>query len=1027
MLCLLAAAWGRAAAGAWELAAGSVRVVFDDPALRPYAERVARVAERELSRVAALFGRPLGADAPAGSGAVQDLPVTVRITAASDAFNAFGLPVPRPTVVLRALEPSLAGIGLGSDDALALLLRHELTHVVQLTDPRVPVGGVALPDLGLVGQDSFPLPPAWVLEGVATYVESRPRGAGGDPDLGGRLFDPRTRATLLALAAGGAFPGLADVSLATYEAWPSGQARYLLGVAFVEALVARHGLATLQGALRAFRAGVGTRPFAAAWRAVAGTELADEWSAWRGALEVEAAAAVERTTDPPPVLVTRPGAVAAPAVAPDGRRVAWIDGGTLRVARLDVGPTGGLGEGAITHEVEAPLGAFDVGWLGPDTLVVGGYARDPGTLRAELFTLELAGGAATRRTAIGGVRLPSANGEGCVWFAHDGTASGAAVTVRRWCAQGGGDGVWSVPDGVQVADLAAVPGGAGVGALLLCEGERWVEVLEPAHGGAVRSLARWPMPPTTGAIAWRGRDELVATVVEGDVTALVRFGVARAADETGVVPSATAGSNTAGSDTAALATDPFGTTTAGTTAFGATTVGTTPPDVTPLGTAPLATSAFAPAVAKDGVVFVTLRAEGAALAWWTWDAWQVGRDGPRAAAEPWRSSAPDAAEESGAARGGPNAAPVPGTASATPSVTPSPMRPYRASLDLAPYGWLPVGGRLALAPPGFGVELVFPAQDVTGDHELRWTLGYDTALRGGAGSAYASLRYAFRMATLVPDTRPSPPWGVAVTVGAWPHRPYRAGSDRVAFGVRAEALARWPVGTATIAVRGEVEAVTGIGGGWRVGGGLDAVVGRMLVDAYGVERSGWRLGAHGRASPRVIGTVDAAGPSGDGWAATASLGGWVDAAFVARPSSGPSGASPEAASPLSSLPAPAAWTFGVAAGYRPALPVPLEAELVAQGSIGARWVVPVRLRVADGLLAWERTRIEPALRVWVGASPTDVASTSPDAPWGWRGGLGADVGVGFDGVLDYLAPFALTVRGGVAEGGWLRIEVATSF
>ena len=104
----------------------------------------------------------------------------------------------------------------------------------------MPPGATPLPDIGLVGQGVAVLPPTWLLEGIAVWVESH----GG---LGGRLQDARTRALLWTLAADGSMPSLADVSLTSFQAWPGGRARYLLGASFIDRLVHEHGF-TLEAA-----------------------------------------------------------------------------------------------------------------------------------------------------------------------------------------------------------------------------------------------------------------------------------------------------------------------------------------------------------------------------------------------------------------------------------------------------------------------------------------------------------------------------------------------------------------------------------------------------------------------------------------------------------------------------------------------------------------------------------------------------------------------------------------------------------
>lgn len=79
------------------------------------------------------------------------------------------------------------------------------------------------------------------------------------------------------------------------------------------------------------------------------------------------------------------------------------------------------------------------------------------------------------------------------------------------------------------------------------------------------------------------------------------------------------------------------------------------------------------------------------------------------------------------------------------------------------------------------------------------------------------------------------------------------------------------------------------------------------------------------------------------------------------------------------------------------------------------------------MVAWERLRLEPAVRGWVGFSSDAGASDLGNGAHTPRLGIGADLGVGLDAVIDYLAPVTLTLRGGLADGAWLRLELGTAY
>ncbi|HEX7022011.1 MAG TPA: hypothetical protein VF171_04070, partial [Trueperaceae bacterium] len=285
-----------------EVVAPHLRVLYDDPALSEYAQRAAANAERALAALAPLWGP-------------ERERVTLTLDASTDVFNAFARVLPHPGVTLRPLFPTEDELAYGARDPLYLLLLHELTHVQQLNYGALPPGEAGLPDLGLVGEDLAP-PPSWFLEGVATYLESTLA-------TGGRLQDARTRGLLQSLALSGRWPTLAEAGLVTFEDWPGGETRYLLGAAFIDHLVRHYGWDAILATLRAYNARVLTGTFAGAWRQATGTSLFEEWDAWHA--EIRAAARARATNARPGRLLTHTGwSTSGPAVSPDGKHLAWV-------------------------------------------------------------------------------------------------------------------------------------------------------------------------------------------------------------------------------------------------------------------------------------------------------------------------------------------------------------------------------------------------------------------------------------------------------------------------------------------------------------------------------------------------------------------------------------------------------------------------------------------------------------------------------------------------------------------------------
>ncbi|CAN5775085.1 hypothetical protein BH24DEI2_BH24DEI2_27210 [soil metagenome] len=147
-------------AAAQEVVATHVRVLYDTEAAAAYAQRVAAEAERALELLTPLFGEPKQV-------------ITINLRADTDVFNAFANPVPRPQLGVRTLFPLGGEVGFRAADPLLLLVLHELTHLGQLTYTELPEGAAAAPKFGLVGENVARVPPAWFIEGIAVWFESR--------------------------------------------------------------------------------------------------------------------------------------------------------------------------------------------------------------------------------------------------------------------------------------------------------------------------------------------------------------------------------------------------------------------------------------------------------------------------------------------------------------------------------------------------------------------------------------------------------------------------------------------------------------------------------------------------------------------------------------------------------------------------------------------------------------------------------------------------------------------------------------
>ncbi|WP_457634096.1 hypothetical protein [Oceanithermus desulfurans] len=644
----LGAGWG-------QVTSERVRVLYPDPGLAAYAEQLAREAEAALDVLEPLFGAREG-------------PVVLRINDTVDFFNAYATTLPRRTVELLAPVPAGAVVDLRSPSVTYLLLVHELTHTRQLSFHERPDGRPPL-RLGLVTERSAPMPPAWFVEGLATFMESR-------FTPGGRLDWAFTQGLINALLEEGRFPDLAEMSLYTYDAWPRGLTRYLLGVRFVHDLIERRGWDAVLNALRAYNTGLVAPPsFAEAWERANGRPLEAEWRDWVEG-ERRRAAAYAEAAQP------RGDRVASgrdPVLSPDGRRLAFVRRSGVWVAARD-------GSGARRLARVKPQRLW---WADADTLIYSRYFREGDGVASDVFALDATTGRETRLTRGRHARLAAPAPDGCVYFVRD--RAGEAASLQRWCG-GRPQEVWRAPEGEHPVGLAISPGGrvalavahGGVVDLALLEAGR-LRYLAAGRLG-VEPPAR-PPDPCAGAGAelgtgyrrdryqhlrptWDGEEALLFLGDEGGVFDLYRLELG---DGRVTRLSATLGGvlGAAAQQGAYLAAELDG------RGYG----------IYPL--APLD--------------------------------------------EPVGPAAPDAAPGGG----GPCSAGMP--ADWRPPERRLERAPYRPWSSLKPYGWLPTGLAPAPNPPYLGLELSLYGLDDTGVYGYRAALGYDPALTGTPYGAYAYL------------------------------------------------------------------------------------------------------------------------------------------------------------------------------------------------------------------------------------------------------------------------------------------------
>ncbi|MEX2501706.1 MAG: hypothetical protein WD336_04965 [Trueperaceae bacterium] len=913
-------------------------------------------------------------------------PVTVVVRGEDDRFAAWAEPVPGPLVVVPVLRAWPHQVGGGSDDPTRLLLVHEMTHAVHLAgrSPSVPV------TLGITGAHVPWPPPAWLLEGVAVWTESRLLG-----ERAGRLDDPSARAVLRRLALGSGWPELDDAALITHDAWPAGQVRYLAGGVLVERMIEEAGHDAFLAALRRFETQAPWLGFVHAWRETTGRDLRATWRTLGEELRVEAEA---HSDDAGPVVTLG----AHPASSPDGRWLAWARGTDLYLARRSL-------DGGDLHEpvvlASLPSAPTALRWWNDRALIGLRPVDGPRGMRHEPF--EVRWGTAGSDGRASGAALVSAGATVRTWTVGAraravvpwrGAPGGPAGACLAWLREEGPGASGLVrfcpsepaPDGDREAGIGASPGRPG----------------SPPDDDAATRLVLRPTPGSRFVGADVAPDGVVHVLEDRDGVRSWRPVVPRAA---GV---AADGAGTDAADTNGAGTD-APTPTAGPEGRlrwalgpGLALPGTNVREVRFAADGGLGWLAgdgdghdavwFAPAgegawndatdrsvavgadlrrarvVARPLGGAISLAADGS-------DAWWIGSRGPDGA---------EVLRVAGVAPSlRPGAVEPDGPASATSAVTsPAERSPAPASLradpvEARPYhpvrgarllGWRPT----VLADGGPAVRV--DAVDSTRTFGAEVQAGLARRADGPWGRA------ALALTLRVGDVRPIPspalpaPATARLTVGVLPFAPHRSAvtGPRMRF----EAA----LGT-TVAYEPRVS--VGVTAGWvvdasgraRPTGSASLATGVGRSDAWGVPREGMAFAARWRSDP-----LPGGGRSSGAWLDGSRWWSWI-------PAAGPR----------------VGWGASLhgRAGWRaPAiLPVPGWDDAAATVRSGVRATIPVRWRLADGRYAWERLRLEPVLHLaW---------APGGSAPLAW----GAELRAYADLVLGYGAPVSLGVRAGVAS------------
>lgn len=382
---------------------------------------------------------------------------------------------PRPAALVYAAPP-VGDIELAPYDSwLHLGLAHELAHVFDLDLAR----GWWRLARRVFGRMPALFPnlyaPDWLLEGIAVYYETR-------LTPGGRLRGSYHGALLAAQDAElGPLP--ADAALGLGPRWPAGLRPYAFGSRFLASVAAASGDSLVPRLIRE----TAGRPIPylglnGALRAVSGTSMLAAWRAWQDSLATPAAGWRARPAGGAVLLRGLRQAVA-PRVAPDGRRLLFVDdrgkdearlavlergsGRVWRLSRLngeaglswDAGRSGGAGAGAA-----AVVSQLDL--------------SDPYTARSDLWEVD-EDGAERRLTAGARLRDPDVAPDGDIVATQ--LLAGGTQLVRR---DSTGLAVLTAPEvGVEWAQARVAPDGRHIAAVRARDGRHEIVLL--ARTGAV--------------------------------------------------------------------------------------------------------------------------------------------------------------------------------------------------------------------------------------------------------------------------------------------------------------------------------------------------------------------------------------------------------------------------------------------------------------------------------------------------------------------------------------------------------------
>ncbi len=284
--------------------------------------RVAVVAERAHAVLVPVFGHE------------PNEKTQIILLDNTDGANGFARVLPRNQITLFATAPNGTSVLGDYDDWLYLLVAHEYTHILHLDS----ISGLPRIVNRLLGKTWSPnqIQPRWVIEGIATYEESKQSSSGRTRSA---LFHQELRTAVLTDAE-------LDLDAITSgpRTWPRGTAAYLYGSHFLQYVFDRFG----HDALRDLSWTYGSQPVPyglnRAMRAVTGETFEQLYRDWREQLraryELELEAIERRGVRQGRRLTFQTEINVNPQYTPSGDAIVWLQADGLSPARFRAIPRG---------------------------------------------------------------------------------------------------------------------------------------------------------------------------------------------------------------------------------------------------------------------------------------------------------------------------------------------------------------------------------------------------------------------------------------------------------------------------------------------------------------------------------------------------------------------------------------------------------------------------------------------------------------------------------------------------------------